>query len=261
MLSENFYKYVKFFLCMNIKVTAVWDSKTTLEEAHNVYVNLSVGDNSYTFERFLDRGTKLKNYLTAIEWDVKMANKGKEHFRPYFKEKETQNGRAVYVLLDAFSLDSNLNHSLVDSTTFSTKCLPEFDLLHKKYLIVTRNELVTNEEYSTFFNSRFIFGLEDYHKAKRSEHFIQTLYDMEHMNPKIYMWTNNEAAKQVSERINSDLHFAEFYDINIRPILRKMKTASTPSDLEALVKVLCTLPQAQRYDFESEIPLLKNRII
>ena len=79
-----------------------------------------------------------------------------------------------------------------------------------------------------------------------NEAFVQTLYDMEHIEPSIYRWTN-VLSPELAKRI-TDGDLKDFYDGRIRPILRKIKNNATKDDVRELAGELNKVPEIEPYN-------------
>lgn len=92
----------------------------------------------------------------------------------------------------------------------------------RKHFIVTRNELVTNEEYYKFHGSSGgLWDTEkcDYPLGDFAETLRQTVYDMEHGNPDRYMESNVPHTSRLEERMKSDPQFKAFAIRSIFPLV------------------------------------------
>lgn len=194
---------------MKIRASVLWDSEVEFEQSHLVDIVLSFENGeSQIFRGQFKRADTIMDYLWHLY--VQSTNdysKGKEFVGEVVEDSI---GKRVYEIPVSVSGDD------LEKVRYTA------ERVQKKYFIAPRNEWVTDEEYSTFFDSsNGLWDTErcDYPAGDFAELLRQTVYDMEHGNPSIYIWTNVPKMFLLENRMKADPEFAEFAEKEIRPLV------------------------------------------
>jgi hypothetical protein len=123
--------------------------------------------------------------------------------------------------------------------------------LQQRHFIAPRNEWVTDEEYCAFFGSSG--GIwetgECYRRGDFVEQIRQTVYDMEHVTPQAYRWSNVPKESYLREKIAEDKAFAAYFTQHIKPLIDAAEPLLSESgDIDAIKKALTEIADVtERY--------------
>ena len=194
---------------MKIKASVSWNPDIQFEEADLVDIVLSFENGEA--EEF--RG-QLKRPDTAMSflWNLYVQSIDDYSRASEFVGEviEDSKGRRVYEI-PVLVKDDKLDHLKYTA-----------ERIQKQYYIVSRDELVTDEEHCTFFGSSGnLWSTEkcDYPRGDFVETLRQTVYDMENVDPKIYEWTNVPNQHSIRNRMKSDPIFREFAERELMPLV------------------------------------------
>lgn len=220
---------------MQVKAIIEWDKEFEFSSASKLEATLLIENGeTLNFNMSLDNPAKVSHYLRGI-----IVNGIGMTSDSGFKFVQETLGKREYKF---WGIDLN------DDYKFKEGCKD----FHELHYIVTRGECVPNEKYCTFYGSSgAVWDTEkcNYAQGEYVERFIQTLYDMEHYNPRIYTWTNSPDAWKLAEKMKKDAEFSDFYGKNIRSVLIRIKNKASKEDLEELVEQLEKIPELKTLDF------------
>lgn len=214
---------------MSVIVTIEWDPSYKLEDAVSINCSTTIEaeDGPHTFSMELDSGKKWQSYLNGVSL-LGFGITG----RVSWEYIENVSGRRVC--------------NLVGSEMDDIKAIKGATIFHRPHYIVTRDEVVGDENWCAFYGSsgfRWDSDLYSYSKGTFPEQFIQTIYDETHVNPGIHKWTN--AAWEFFRAMDKDEELQNNYEEVIQPIVRKILPHSREGRVLMLEKLL-------------EIPLVRD---
>lgn len=204
---------------MEICASVSWDPKVEFERSNSINLNLILKDDKSEAQKYsgqLKRPDTTMLYL----WNLCVA-----------ATKDYGNNEAYVGKIISDTKGNRVYEIPVAVTGDDLKRV--IDLTHriqKKYFIVTRNEWVTDEEYSTFYGSaNGLWCIErcDYPRGDFAELLRQTVYDMEHGSPRIYRWANVPRVYLLGNKMGSDQTLAEFTEREIRPLVATIWSRET----------------------------------
>ena len=210
-------------------------SNENLEKSTNIEAKLYI-DEKYYFSMNLDNFKKVPNYLNAV------INYGLPFELSDLCFKQVDNSEKEQKW--------EMNSNLCNKDKFIENC----KYLHSKKYILARNEFVQEDNYCAFYGSsnmvwNSIFFT--YPRGNHQERFIQTLYDMVNINPKIYRWTN--AGAEFFIEMEKDNKLKEFYEFKIKPVMVKLKDNATQTDITNLVNILNQVETIKNFNLEELI--------
>lgn len=188
---------------MNLEAIISWNPDMEFENASVIDILLSMGP-SKTFQGQLKRPNIVIDYLNTLAFYASDMEQT-ENIKPIREEK----GRRTYEI----------------PIVASGCALDDLELMAKriqmKHYLVTRDAWVTDEEYCTFFGSSGnLWNIKkcDYPQGDFAETIRQTVYDMEHGNPRIYSWTNVPNIWGLEHRMKSEPRLEGFVK-KIKPLV------------------------------------------
>jgi len=135
--------------------------------------------------------------------------------------------------------------------------LRDFELLSKKYHLITREEDVTRPDYNCFYADGYFRS--NYPPGDFVETLRQTVYDMENGSPEIYNWTNVPHTERLRDSMESDDDLRKFMEQLILPLeeeVEEIKESINP-DIDKLKALFLQIANhAETYKTEKEIERL-----
>lgn len=197
---------------MKIKATVSWNPEVEFGQANLVDIVLSFKDGlSGTFSGQLSSREKALTYLDNVNfyaqgWDAPKLS------APVEQEK----GRQVY----------EIPVTVADAekpSVFSLRYLMRVATrIQDKYYIAPRDEIVTDEEYCQFFGSSgnlWDTNNCDYPSGDFVETIRQTVYDMEHGNPQVFLWTDVPRLYLLNNAMGQNPDFNAFAKKELKPLV------------------------------------------